>query len=149
MKKFLKKNKATLIVVGLVVLFVVLAILLKDVNFEGEGELQEWLADTASSNKVVTVIAQTSCGHCKVYKPVMTEVQEEYGFKLYWEEADLLSKSDYNILSTTYELTGYSGTPYTFVTENGGLIAAHPGRMEKEALISFLTDAGVIEAEES
>ena len=95
MKKFLKKNKTALIITGLVVLFIVLSVLLRNVEFgDNESKLEEWLTDTASSEKVVTVIAQTTCGHCKLFKPIMEEVNSEYNFKLYWEEADLLSTAD-------------------------------------------------------
>ena len=145
MKKFLKKNMSTVIIGGLVVLFIVMSILLRNVNFENnESALDEWLADTSSSQKVVTVLAQTTCSHCVAFHPVMNEVQSEYGFKLYWEELDLLSTADYKKILNTYSINDFQGTPYTFVTENGVLLGSQSGEMPKENLVTFLTSTGVI-----
>lgn len=149
MKKFIKKNLPVIIIGALVILFVVLAVLLKDNNKETTTtEVENWLAATKEEESVVTVYAQTTCGHCKLYSPIMEEVYNEYDFNLYWFDVDSLNRSDYNLLTYTYNLTGYSGTPYTLITKAGEVVAYHSGRMEKETLVNFLAENGVIEKNE-
>lgn len=108
-------------------------------------KINNWLTDTKSDEYVVTVLAQTWCPHCNSYKPTMEEVNNEYNFKLYWVDLDLLTKTDYNTIKSTYELSHYTGTPYTFVVKNGEFISFNVGNKTKEDLINYLKASGVIE----
>lgn len=108
-------------------------------------KINNWLTDTKKDEYVVTVLAQTWCPHCNSYKPTMEEVNNEYNFKLYWVDLDLLTKTDYNTIKNTYELSHYTGTPYTFVVKNGEFISFNVGNKTKEDLINYLKASGVIE----
>ena len=141
--KFIKKHAFIIIIAIIVILFVLLAILTKDNKTEKVNEVDRWLEDT-KNGYVVSVYAQTTCGHCKNFKPVMEEVQEENGFNLYWFELDTLKEADLNKVLNTYEMTGYKGTPYTLITNNGEVVSYKSGETTKEALVEILTDAGVI-----
>lgn len=152
MKEFLKKNKELVTIVGLVVLFVVFSLLFKNVDFNknnGTSKIDEWYVQTKEHGVVVTVIAQTTCGHCQLFKPIMEEVHEENDFNLFWIEANELNNKDYTTLTKTYDISDYQGTPYTFITNNGEVVATHSGRMEKEDLVNFLVENGVINTEVS
>lgn len=146
MKKFLSKYGVVLGVVLLLGLFVGLSFLIKeDPTKEMSSDIQNWLTDTASDKYVVTVIAQTTCRHCINFKPVINKAHNKNDFTLYWFEADELTNNDYNTLKGTYELDGYSGTPYTFITKNGEVLAHLSGERDYDALIEFLQENNVIE----
>ena len=84
-KKFLEKNKVYIIIGVLAVLFIVLSLLVKDSDIKNKNDekVTEWYSTTKEGGVVVTVLAQTTCGHCLNFKPIMNSVQKEYGFKLY------------------------------------------------------------------
>lgn len=108
----------------------------------------EWLEEIDKDQYVVATLGQTTCSHCIAFKPVMTKVQAEYGFKLYWFELDTMSKynkDDYTTLMDKFELEGYQGTPYTFITKNGEFIGYISGERDESALIEFLKENNVIE----
>lgn len=145
MKKFLSKYGVVVGIVLLLGLFVGLSFLIKeDPVKELSTDIQSWLTDTASDEYVVTVIAQTTCRHCINFKPVMTKAYNKYDFKLYWFEADELTNNDYNTLKNTYELDGYEGTPYTFITKNGEFVDKISGDRSYDDLIEFLENNQVI-----
>lgn len=147
MKRFLNKYKMPIIVVALLGLFVLLSVLLKNTDFSGgySDEVNAWIEATKKDEYVVTVLGQTTCGHCKNYKPVMEEVKEEYGLNLYWFEINLMTSKDYKGLTKTYKLPSYTeATPYTVITKNGKVIDDVQSALGKEALVEFLTNAGVI-----
>ena len=143
--KFIKKHLFLIIIIVLIVLFILLAFLTKDSTVSKNEEINSWYYDTKEDEYVVTVYAQTSCSHCKNMHPIMDQVHNEYDFNLYWLELDLLEENDVNLIRYTYDLVGFSGTPYTLVTKNGKVITYHSGSMQKDALIEFLSDSGVIE----
>ena len=146
MKKFLSKYGVVVGVVLALGLFIVLSVLIKEEPIkEMSSNMEEWLADTASDEYVVTVIAQTTCSHCINFKPVMQKANNEYEFKLYWLEADELTNNDYNALTGTYDLEDYSGTPYTFITKNGEVLDHLSGERDYDTLIEFLEENNVIE----
>ncbi len=150
MKKFWKDNKGFIIVV-LSLVFVICCSLFIEGNTHKEDEaavskdLEEWLVVTKEDESIVTVIAQTTCSHCINFKPVIEEVQKKYGFKLYWFEYDEMETTDRNLLTKTYDLKDFGGTPHTFIVKGGKLIAEQPGEMSNENLVKFLKSNKVIE----
>ena len=146
MKKFLSKYGVVVGVVLALIIFLVLSVLIKEEPIkEMISNMEEWLPDTASDEYVVTVIAQTTCGHCINFKPVMQKANNEYEFKLYWLEADELTNNDYNTLTGTYDLEDYSGPPYRFITKNGEVLDHLSGERDYDTLIEFLEENNVIE----
>ena len=108
----------------------------------------EWYSTTKEGGVVVTVLAQTTCGHCVNFKPIMNSVQKEYGFKLYWFELDQVSSKSYTMLTNTYDIYSSFGTPYIFITNNGEFVADYQrGEMPKDELITFLKENGVIKSD--
>ncbi len=153
MKKFWKENKGFFIVVISLVLIIVLSLFIEGNSTNDESssntsysdDIAQWLEAGKEDESIVTVIAQTTCSHCINYKPVITEVQEEYNFKLYWFEADEMTSSDYTTLIDTYDLQDYGGTPHTFIVRSGELVAEQSGEVSEDTLISFLKENGVID----
>lgn len=158
MKKFWDKYKGAIIVVVLLCLFVLLSVLTEKGNKQNNKdkisldklttETKAWLDTTESDEYVVTVLAQTQCSYCIKFKPVMEEVQVEKGFKLYWYEVDEIvnaenREEDYKAITTYYNIE-YTGTPHTYITHKGELVAELSGFREKAELESFLKANKVI-----
>ncbi len=137
----------TLIVV-LLVAFAFLIMFTEDKPTDNTIEypsISKWATETLEDKPVVTVLALSTCGYCKSYKPIIEQLKEEYDFDLYWYEVDSLSDEDYSTLTSKYELLNYEGSvPYTFITNNGEFIADTTGAMEEEATLKFLKDNKVI-----
>lgn len=149
-KNFLEKNKVYIIIGFLAVLFIVLSLLVKDSDIKNKNDekVTEWYSTTKEGGVVVTVLAQTTCGHCVNFKPIMNSVQKEYGFKLYWFELDQVSSKSYTMLTNTYDIYSSFGTPYIFITNNGEFVADYQrGEMPKDELITFLKENGVIKSD--
>ena len=108
--------------------------------------IKNWYEAVSSGDYIVTIIASSTCPHCKAYKPVITELSEKEKFKMFFFEADELSDSDYKILSGTFTLTNYKGSvPYTFVVHNKEFVSDTVGFKDEETTRSYLISAGVIE----
>lgn len=157
MKKFWKKYQGAIIVVVLLALFGTLILLtgggkLKtgkdDIDISKLSEEgKAWVDATETDEYVVTVLAQTTCSHCIAFKPVIEGLKEKYNFNLYWWEVNELYESnetDYKAVTEYYNLKSYNGTPHTFITKNGELIAEQGGEMDEESLLNFLKEKNVI-----
>lgn len=160
MKKFWNKYKGTIIVIVLLVLFVLLSVLTESGNKKSSKddielsklteETKAWVDATESDEYIVTVLAQTTCSHCIKYKPVIEDLQNEYGFKLYWYEVDEVYNTegrseDYEAIIGYYDLKDYTGTPHTYITRNGELLVENSGAItDKESLKEFLITNKVI-----
>ena len=152
-KSFWKNNKSTIIIVGFIVLLLAVTFLIEgnekkstEVDYSSVGtEIKAWYDDTQKDQNVVTVIALSYCGYCANYKPIITALSSERGFKLYWFEIDTMSEEDSAALQNTYKLEQYSGSsPYTVVTKKGAFVKDVVGYMEKAELVSFLEGAGAL-----
>lgn len=116
----------------------------EDETINLSDEVKSWLDDTKKNEYIVTVLAQTWCSHCNNYKPTITELYDEYKFKYYWFDLNTLTKTDYNIITNTYELNNFKGTPYTFVIKNEEFISFNSGNRSKEDTLNYLKESNVI-----
>lgn len=108
--------------------------------------IKEWYNDVSSGDYVVTIIASSTCPHCQAYKPVITELAEKEKFKLYFFEADELEDSDYDVISTSFELTNYEGSvPYTYIVHNKEFVSDTVGYKDEETTRNYLINSGVLE----
>ena len=151
MKKFWDKYKVLIIVIVLLAAFVGLSFLLEGENLNNETSslepsVSEWVNDSLEEKYTIAVIAQTKCGYCEMYKPVVESVQSEYeDLNIYWFHTDELSNADYSTLSGTYDISDtFKGTPYTMLTYHGVLVDYISGYVDEDTLVQFLIDNGVI-----
>lgn len=148
-KSFIEKNKGTILLASILVLFVALSAIIKDEEEKTDiaEKIASWYTDTKEGGVVVTVLSQTTCPNCTNFEPIMEKVQEEYGFKLYWFEVNEMTSKDRTTVTKTYDID-FQGTPHTFVTKNGELIDENVGYTPEKDLIDFLVESGVIEEKE-
>ncbi len=143
-------------VIVALILFVILTLLF-DKNSGGDYEqvtFDNWHEATKEKGLFVTVVAADWCPNCQETKPVMEEVQKEYGFDYYWHESSsgtssqaqtLSDEEQYIINAYNLEENGFSGYPYIFVTNKGEFVGSFEGRQSRDSLIENLTKLGVIE----
>ncbi len=146
-KKFIKKYKTLLIVIVLLIVFIFGSVFIVDAK--DKKEMKAWKDEVDKPQYVVTTLAASYCQHCANLKPIMNEVQEEYGFKLYWYEHDTISSYSKDYLESAYDLkdNGFDAYPYVFITYKGDFLGYFTGERDKEALIAELQKYGVIETE--
>lgn len=153
MKEIFNKHKVGIIVSAVLILFIVLSLLI-DNNKAGTIEMKDkfssWKSDTEKDEYYITVVAQESCRNCTAFKPILQKVIDEYEIEnVYWFEVDTgefrTHEDYYTTLINTYELTGYKGTPYTFITKNGEMLDYISGYTTEDVVIEFLKENNVIE----
>ena len=105
------------------------------------NDINKWYEDTLKDT-IVTVIGTTWCPHCQEYKPVITRLSNEKGFKLYFFEIDTLTEEQVNTVTKTFNLENYTGAvPYTFIVKNGKFISDTVGFSSEEETIEYLDSA--------
>ena len=145
-----KKLKITLIVIISVLAFYglsyVISLKLPEEPKKEEKVLSvtDWYNDTLTDEYIVTVVGSSTCPHCNEYQPVIEEIADEYGFKLYFFKTDKLSEEDYNKLVNAYQFTN-EYIPYTVIIKNGKVIAGVEGFESKDSTIKYLKEHKVIE----
>lgn len=108
--------------------------------------IKNWYNDLNSGAGVVTVIASSTCPHCKNYKPIITEVCEKENIKLYFFESDELSQDDYTILTNSINLQNYEGyVPYTFIVKDRNFVLDHTGEQDETGTRDMLSKAMLLE----
>lgn len=108
--------------------------------------IKNWYNDLNSGAGVVTVIASSTCPHCKNYKPIITEVCEKENIKLYFFESDELSQDDYTILTNSINLQNYEGyVPYTFIVKDRNFVLDHTGEQDETSTRDMLSKAMLLE----
>lgn len=107
--------------------------------------IKNWYNDLNSGVGVVTVIASSTCPHCKNYKPIITDVCDKENIKLYFFESDKLSEDDYTILTNSINLKNYEGyVPYTFIVKDRNFVLDHTGEQDETSTREMLTNAGLL-----
>lgn len=151
MKKDMSKYIIYIVIGAVLVLFIVLSLLMKDgdtTNKEMGSEVSAWIEDTKKDEYVITVFAQTFCGYCKQYQPIIQRIYNENDVKVYWFDIDAkssLTEEERNTVTSTYELPDFDGTPYTLVTKNGQTVAHYDRGADRETILKFFRDNNVID----
>lgn len=112
------------------------------------SDYETYKAAYDKGDKMVIVLGQTGCGYCTSYKPVIDEVASLYPVSIHYlnlteysntEAQDLISS-----LSSYFDGVESWGTPLTLIVENQTVVAAQKGSKDKDTLVTFLKDNGVI-----
>ena len=160
-------KKRVFLIIGIVVLIMGLVILFvynKNVNIEENNttiiddgnntyvppepvhfDVEGWRDVVNGSDKVVTIIGLTTCPHCQSYKPVVTKLSQEYGFKLYFFERDTMYTEEFNKVFEKLKIEGdFNFYPTTFITESGNVIISQPGYPGELQIADFYRQMGLI-----
>ncbi len=93
----------------------------------------------------IVYIAQTGCGACEAFTPVMEEVATKKKLDYYYIDLVTLSRKESQKLYATSEAFSdpQFGTPTLIIVGGGKSIVYNIGYLEKADLISFLKTAGI------
>lgn len=108
---------------------------LTDIDYATYKSLQE------ANKPFIVVIAQTGCGHCENYRPVVEKVSNELGISFNWIDVSKIPKEDYTTFlksNSFFRKNKQWGTPTTLLLNNSDTIAKINGYVEEDALKSFL-----------
>jgi len=149
-------KKSDFILIGVVVLFVVLALFsskgneeLEEVDYPltlvGDAGLQQitysqYEEFVNNDDAFIVIIERAGCSFCIQYMPIVEEVANEKKIPLYYIDTDTLTSEDMNELSTTndYLKKNSWGTPTTLFMLGDRVLDSIGGYVEKESVLSFL-----------
>ena len=142
----MKLNKV--IVLVSILILVIAGLLFSDVlgnKYLKEIKYDEVIEKMNNKESFVLLLSQTTCSHCKDYKPKLAKVAKEYELVVYYLETDLLDKETYNDLKKHFS---FNGTPTTiFITEGEEKSAATriSGEASADKIISKFKSNGFID----
>lgn len=149
-------KKSDLILIGIVVLFVLLALFsskgnekLDEVDYPltlaGSAGLHEMTYSDYKSyvlegKAFIVVIERAGCSFCVQYMPIVEEVAKEKKIPLYYIDTDKLTADEMNELSTTnnYLKRNKWGTPTTLFMLGDRVIDAIGGYVDKDSVLAFI-----------
>lgn len=116
---------------------------LGEINYKGFEELYN------SENPFVLVLAQTTCGYCQQFEPVLNEFAKENNVVAYVVNIDTLSDEERtnltNSFSSYFETNSEWGTPLTLAVKNKEVVGDLSGYTDdKDSIKEVYTKAGII-----
>lgn len=101
-----------------------------------EISIEEYKTKFDSQEKMVVLVASHNCNICKMYEPVLNEALEETSVEAY--KIDIAKFTTKEESETFNELFSITGTPVTFVVENGTIKDSQRGGKNKEVTLEFI-----------
>ena len=141
-------KKRVTILVGVCVVLLVGALIANhylDKSYLVEIKYKEVMKKIDNKEDFVLLLSQTTCSHCRDYKPKLRKVAREYKLTIYYLETNLLSEEESKEIKKNFN---FSDTPTTvFVNEGVEKTAASRivGDVGKAKIISKLKSNGFID----
>ena len=109
-----------------------------------ELKIDELIEKCENKESFILVISQTTCSHCKDFKPKLARISKKYKVNIYYIEIDLLTDEQNKELKSYFN---FSGTPTTVFVKDGEEKSAATrinGDVSEEKIISKLKSNGFI-----
>lgn len=103
-----------------------------------EISIEEYKTKLDSQEKMVVLVASHNCNICKIYEPVLNEALEETNVEAY--KIDIAKFTTKEESETFNELFSITGTPVTFVVENGTIKDSQRGGKNKKVTLEFINN---------
>lgn len=100
--------------------------------------IEEYKTKLDNKEKMVVLVASHNCNICKIYEPVLNEALEETNVEAY--KIDIAKFTTKEESETFNELFSITGTPVTFVVENGTIKDSQRGGKNKEVTLEFINN---------
>ena len=143
-----KQKKKALIIVSVFLILLVAAIvadrMLSKSHFE-EIKYDKMMEKVANKDSFIVLFSQTTCSHCKDFKPKLKKVANEFNIDIYYLETDILDEETSKELKKVFS---FSSTPTTIFIINGEEKSAATrivGDVSREKIISKLKSNGFID----
>lgn len=117
---------------------------LTNINFV---DYDTFMSMVESGERQIFVLGQTTCGYCTMYKPVINEVSGSTGVGFNYININTLSEEEYNNIANSIDYLKENndwGTPLTLLVEDGKVLNKINGYTDKDSVIEFLKDNGII-----
>lgn len=99
-----------------------------------------------SSTKKLVYIGRPTCTYCQKLTPILEEVSTEYNIDYYYVNTDEIESNELSaILYKLEKKSSTFGTPYLAVVQKGEKIGESSGYIEKEKLVDFIKEKGLVE----
>ena len=142
-------SRKRLIVVLISLFVIVIGCFVLSTMFEKEYLVEikydELLTKLDNKDSFVLLLSQTTCSHCKEFKPRLSSVARKYKLEVYYLETDLLDEETFNELKSKF---WFSGTPTTIFITNGEektVATRINGQTTEEKIINKLKSNGFID----
>lgn len=137
-----EKNKSkyllylgSFLVVLLAGLYVVFALNSKGIIGNSKNE-KEFYKHFNSKERTIIYYASPTCSYCKLETPILKTLSKDYDMDYYYLDATKLSKSESKKILEELGATS-SGTPMTFIVENGKTVDIQNGYVPAQEYIAF------------
>ncbi len=99
-----------------------------------------------SEEMEVVVIGQSTCGYCVTAKPILNDINEEYGLKInYLNTSYIETQEDFDRLVDSLDYFDNEwGTPVTLILQNGKLVDVLENLNTEAKYVEFFKEVGVI-----
>ncbi len=115
----------------------------EDYPYLTELSYNEWKALYDKGERFVFTVVQTTCGYCKMFKPVLNKIAQEHDVPIYYVDVLTLSDQDFESFMNTvtyFKENERWGTPLTLIYEDKQEIDVLNGYVEEEEVLAFLEE---------
>lgn len=119
---------------------------------------EEFIKDAEGKNYIVAVFGYSGCSYCTLYKPVLNEIVNDYGVKIYYFDSTTYDTTQYEyILNMGYEIPAKCtrnneavlisdsfASPMTLIIRNGKTVDCIKGNVSKDTVVSTLKKYKII-----
>ena len=145
MKKSIKKMILLIVCCVVVLIGAIIADKMLSKSYFIELKYDKVMEKINNKESFVLLLSQTTCSHCKDFKPKLKKVANNYKLNVYYLEVDLINEEENNELK---KLFNFNGTPTTVFVINGEEKTAATrisGDASEEKIIAKLKSNGFID----
>ena len=115
-----------------------------------ETSVADYLKIISKNDTSIIYIGRPGCGYCQMFQPILEEVLKQYKIGVeYVNIENISSQEEWDSFenSNEYLKAGEWGTPTLIVYKDKKIVKVNPGYVEKDNLIAFFKESGIIKAE--
>lgn len=108
--------------------------------------VKDFINTLNSPTKKLVYIGRPTCTYCQKFSPILEGVSTEYSIDYYYINTDEINSNELSAI--LYKLgikSSTFGTPYLAVVQNGDKIGENFGYIEKDKLVEFIKENGLVE----
>lgn len=116
-----------------------------DMKAHTDIKINEYLNLKKEDKLNIIYVARPTCGYCEIQDPILRHVAFLHDLKVNYLNTDNFSNKDNSkFMQSDKKFENGYGTPMILITKNDKIIDSTPGLTEKDPLIKFFKDNGII-----
>ena len=144
----MKRAKKRILTLGIVCLIILIGAVIADVvlgrSYLREIKYNQVEKKIENKESFVLLLSQTTCSHCKDFKPKLARVANKYKVTIYYLETDLLNEEDSTELKSYFNFEGTPTTIFVIKGEEKTAATRITGDVTEEKIINKLKSNGFI-----